>query len=140
MRLSQTWAADPDLAARRQRECTLDRSCGLDRAHNDVEAGLANAPPEGDVVWVSPADILARRTVPVPPPVRESLSTASAATAAASSAAAAVATVAHTNCQNAALATRPTKPPRIRSGRMRRRSPVHAYRPRSRSRRDALGV
>jgi hypothetical protein len=68
-------------------------------------------PPEGDVVWVSPADILARRTVPVPPPVRESLSTASAATAAASSAAAAVATVAHTNCQNAALATRPTKPP-----------------------------
>lgn len=81
------------------------------RAHNDVEAGLANAPPEGDVVWVSPADILARRTVPVPPPVRESLSTASAATAAASSAAAAVATVAHTNCQNAALAARPTKPP-----------------------------
>ncbi|QIX26970.1 hypothetical protein ncot_10440 [Nocardioides sp. JQ2195] len=63
------------------------------RAHNDVEAGLATPPAEGDVVWVSPADILARRTILIPPPVRESLRAASATTAAASCAAAAVATV-----------------------------------------------
>ena len=40
------------------------------RAHNDVEAGLATPQPDGDVVWVSPADILAKRPVPVPRPVR----------------------------------------------------------------------
>jgi hypothetical protein len=77
------------------------------RAHNDVEAGLAAA-PEGDIVWVSPADILARRTVRIPPPARESLRTASAITAAAASTAGAAATVAHTNCQDATPAVQPT--------------------------------
>jgi hypothetical protein len=75
------------------------------RAHSDVEAGLAAA-PAGDTVWVSAADSLARRTVRLPPPVRESLRTASAITAAASSAAGAAATVAQTNCQDATPATR----------------------------------
>lgn len=50
------------------------------RAHNDVEAGLATPPAEGDVVWVSPADILRKRLVRLPPPVAESLSAASGAT------------------------------------------------------------
>ena len=77
------------------------------RAHNDVEAGLAAA-PAGDIVWVSPADILARRTVRLPPPVRESLRTASAITAAAASSAGAAATVGHTNCQDATPAIQPT--------------------------------
>ncbi|WP_183100139.1 hypothetical protein [Nocardioides pelophilus] len=67
------------------------------RAHNDVEAGLATPPTEGDVVWVSPADILARRAVTVPRPVREALSSASTATASAASAAAASAMLAHSN-------------------------------------------
>src|SRR3546814_19129681 len=43
------------------------------RAHNDVEAGLATPPVEGDVVWVSPADILPKRLVPLPPPLAETL-------------------------------------------------------------------
>ncbi|MCR1781853.1 hypothetical protein KVF89_04830 [Nocardioides carbamazepini] len=77
------------------------------RAHNDVEAGLAAA-PAGDTVWVSAADILARRTGRLPPPVRESLRTASAITAAASSTAGAAATVAQTNCQDATPAIQPT--------------------------------
>jgi hypothetical protein len=50
------------------------------RAHNDIEAGAG--PPHhaaGDIVWVSPADILAKREVPLPPPVAESLRRASAA-------------------------------------------------------------
>ena len=62
------------------------------RAHNDVEAGLATAPPSGrDVVWVSPADILAKRMVPVPAPVSEAMRAASSATSAAAIAASAVA-------------------------------------------------
>ncbi|MBM0128199.1 hypothetical protein [Pimelobacter simplex] len=62
------------------------------RAHNDVEAGLAGAPLQGnDVVWISPADILARRSVPIPVPVAESLHAASAETCAAACAASAVA-------------------------------------------------
>ena len=48
------------------------------RAHNDIEAGLAAPHPSaGDIVWVSPADILAKREVPLPPPVAESLRRAS---------------------------------------------------------------
>ena len=68
------------------------------RAHNVVEAGLATPPAEGDVVWVSPADILARRAVPVPQPVRDALRSASTATASAASTAAAAAGLAHANC------------------------------------------
>ena len=43
------------------------------RAHNDVEAGMATPPAEGDVVWVSPADIRAKRMVDLPRPVEETL-------------------------------------------------------------------
>jgi hypothetical protein len=67
------------------------------RAHNDVESGVATPPTEGDVVWVSPADILARRAVTVPQPVREALRSASTATASAASAAAASAILALSN-------------------------------------------
>ena len=67
------------------------------RAHNDIELGLAAAPPDGDVVWVSPADILARRPVPVPRPVLEALRSASTATASAASTAAACALLAPSN-------------------------------------------
>ena len=58
------------------------------RAQNDVESDVGTPPGEGDVVWVSPADILAQRTVPVPPPVLKSLRTASATTVADAAAAA----------------------------------------------------
>ncbi|MCK5929183.1 MAG: hypothetical protein KAG80_13395 [Nocardioides sp.] len=47
------------------------------RAHNDVDSGFVAAPPEGDVVWISPADILARRLVPIPRPVATALRAAS---------------------------------------------------------------
>lgn len=57
------------------------------RAHNDIDSGMVAAPPEGDVVWVSPADILARRWVPLPKPVATALRAASAAAATASGAA-----------------------------------------------------
>lgn len=67
------------------------------RAHNDIESGVAAPPTEGDVVWVSPADILARRAVTVPRPVREALRSASTATASAASAAAASAILALSN-------------------------------------------
>lgn len=50
------------------------------RAHNDIEAGLATPDPSGDIVWVSPADIHARRSVPLPAPVTEALVAASVAT------------------------------------------------------------
>ena len=76
------------------------------RAHNVVEAGLATPPAEGDVVWVSPADILARRAVPVPQPVRDALRSASTATASAASIAAAAAGLAHANCGD----LRPVRP------------------------------
>ncbi|MGK2876119.1 MAG: hypothetical protein ACSLEW_10855 [Nocardioides sp.] len=65
------------------------------RAHNDVESGLASPPTEGDVVWVSPADILAKRMVPLPPPVAETLRAASGATIDATSSASALATLHH---------------------------------------------
>ena len=61
------------------------------RAHNDVESGLASLPAEGDVVWVSPADILAKRLVPLPPPVIETLRAASDDTSETTSTASAVA-------------------------------------------------
>lgn len=63
------------------------------RAHNDVESGLASPPTEGDVVWVSPADILAKRLVPLPPPVAETLRAASDATIEATSTASSVASL-----------------------------------------------
>ena len=63
------------------------------RAHNDVESGLATPPAEGDVVWVSPADILAKRLVPLPPPVAETLQAASDATIEAASTASSVASL-----------------------------------------------
>lgn len=50
------------------------------RAHNDVEAGLATPQDgAGDIVWVSPADILAKRNIPLPMPVAEALRRAGAA-------------------------------------------------------------
>jgi len=67
------------------------------RAHNDIELGLAAPHPDGDVVWVSPADILAQRPVPVPRPVRDALRKASTATASATSNAAASAMLAQAN-------------------------------------------
>lgn len=57
------------------------------RAHNDVDSGFVAAPPEGDVVWISPADILARRWVPIPSPVATALRAASATAAMTTSAA-----------------------------------------------------
>ena len=89
------------------------------RAHNDIEAGLAAPHPDGDVVWVSPADIVAQRTVPLPAPVRELLRTASAATASAASTAADTATLTHANCKGATLASPPRKlaPDSLRSSR-----------------------
>jgi hypothetical protein len=50
------------------------------RAHNDIEAGLASPHPEGDIVWIAPADILARKIVRAPHPVVEGLQNASLAT------------------------------------------------------------
>ncbi|MGD9961868.1 hypothetical protein [Nocardioides sp.] len=63
------------------------------RAHNDIEAGLATPDPSGDVVWVSPADIHAKRLVLLPPPVAETLRAASDAMIDATSSVSAVATV-----------------------------------------------
>jgi hypothetical protein len=63
------------------------------RAHNDVEAGLATPPTEDEVVWVSPADILAKRLVPLPQPVAEALRSAGDATTEACSTASAIATI-----------------------------------------------
>jgi len=77
------------------------------RAHNDVDAGLASPPGEGDVVWVSPADILARRIVPIPRPAHKALAKSSATVVAASSAAAAAAAIALGNYPSAARATQP---------------------------------
>lgn len=75
------------------------------RAHNDVESGLAGPAAEGDVVWVSPADIFARRIVPIPRPAREALAKSSATVVAVSSAAAAAATIALANYPSIARAT-----------------------------------
>lgn len=72
-------AADPDL-------CGPARALSR-RAQNDIESGLVAAPPEGDVVWISPADILAKRWVPLPKPVAEALRSKSAATVTAAGAA-----------------------------------------------------
>ncbi|HCB02857.1 MAG TPA: hypothetical protein DEQ43_01080 [Nocardioides bacterium] len=75
------------------------------RAHNDVESGLAGPGADGDVVWVSPADIFARRIVPIPRPAREALAKSSATVVAVSSAAAAAATIALANYPSVARAT-----------------------------------
>ena len=48
------------------------------RAHDDIEAGLATADLNDDQAWVSPADILAKRLVSLPPPVVEGLMRVSA--------------------------------------------------------------
>lgn len=50
------------------------------RAHNDIEVGIVSPHSEGDIVWVSPADILARKIVRAPRPVVEGLQNASSAT------------------------------------------------------------
>ena len=65
------------------------------RAHNDIEAGLApRHDPAEDIVWVSPADILAKRTIPVPAPVAETLRASGVVVVDAAESAAAVASVA----------------------------------------------
>jgi hypothetical protein len=65
------------------------------RAHNDVETGLLSSHyAAGDIVWVSPADIIAKRHIPLPPPVAEALRETGARLAQAAHAAAAAATVA----------------------------------------------
>src|SRR5690606_16247478 len=62
------------------------------RAHNDAEAGLFEPPStDADVVWVSPADILAKRHIPLPAPVAAGLRAASAAVIDAATTAAAAA-------------------------------------------------
>ena len=61
------------------------------RAHNDIESGKAKRPAEGDVVWVSPSDILAKRRVALPRPVAEALRTTSVSTAVAAGVASRVA-------------------------------------------------
>lgn len=48
------------------------------RAHNDIEAGRVAA-PDGDVVWVSPTDILAGHMIAAPAPVTEALQSSSEA-------------------------------------------------------------
>ena len=63
------------------------------RAHNDIEAGLTGAGLDGDQVWVSPADILAKRLVPLPPPVVDSLLSVSAEVAQNASSAASAARI-----------------------------------------------
>ena len=64
------------------------------RAHNDIESGLVSPHhAAGDIVWVSPADIVAKRTVPLPPPVAEALRASSQAAISASVSAAAAASV-----------------------------------------------
>jgi hypothetical protein len=93
------------------------------RAHNDVEAGMVANPSEGDVVWISPTDILARRNVPLPPPVRASLRTASGAAESTSRTAAATAGLTIANAFGVPLdvaATPPVVDPTPRRG----RSPV----------------
>ena len=62
------------LAEKASQPGLVGRSRALSRrAHNDIEAGLATPDPSGDVVWVSPADIRAKRMVDLPRPVEETL-------------------------------------------------------------------
>jgi len=49
------------------------------RAHNDIEAGHVAAPLVGDIVWVSPTDILAKHIVAAPLPVTEGIRASSQA-------------------------------------------------------------
>jgi hypothetical protein len=79
------------------------------RAHNDVETGLLSPHyAAGDIVWVSPADIVARRHIALPPPVAEALRRAGdAATQAAAAAAAAAAPVGLTSTPERADARPP---------------------------------
>jgi hypothetical protein len=89
------------------------------RAHNDVEAGPAASASEGDVVWISPTDILAGRNVPIPTPVRTSLRTASGVVESTSSTAAATAGLTIANAFGVPLdvaATSPTVNPTPRRG------------------------
>lgn len=84
------------------------------RAHNDIEAGLATPDPSGDVVWVSPADIHAKRLVLLPPPVLEALQAAGNATIRAAAGASAVTSMHQRNAAAASIAdraTQPTRPP-----------------------------
>jgi hypothetical protein len=76
-------------------------------------------PSEGDVVWISPTDILAGRNVPLPPPVRTSLRTASGAVESTSRTAAATAGLTIANAFGVPLdvaATSPTVNPTPRRG------------------------
>jgi hypothetical protein len=66
----------------------LARSLSI-RAHNDIEAGRV-AIPEGDIVWVSPTDILAGHMIAAPRPVTEALQASGEALVQAASAAGAV--------------------------------------------------
>lgn len=43
------------------------------RAHNEAAAGRSPSVEDADIVWVSPADILAKRTIPLPEPVARAL-------------------------------------------------------------------
>ena len=62
------------LAAKASQPGLVGRARALShRAHNDIEASLATPDPSGDVVWISPADIHAKRRVPLPAPVRHAL-------------------------------------------------------------------
>lgn len=70
------------------------------RAHNDIEAGRVAA-LEGDVVWVSPTDILAKHMVAAPPPVTEGLRASGEAVVQAATVAGAVASPAQSALANA---------------------------------------
>lgn len=83
------------------------------RAHNDIEAGLATPHPTGDFVWISPNDIRAQRIVPIPPPVAETLRAASTATVDAAVAAATVSVV-HASTTSATRAEGPNVTIRLR--------------------------
>lgn len=66
------------LTERARRQDLVGRAGAVSRrAYDDIEAGFAAPDPEGDIVWVSPADIRDRRLVPLPRPVREGLEQAS---------------------------------------------------------------
>ncbi|MCW2846129.1 MAG: hypothetical protein JWR90_103 [Marmoricola sp.] len=67
------------------------------RAQDDIEVGPDTADLDDDCVWVSPADILARRLVPLPKPVADGLLRASFAVTQDTATAAAAARAAYQN-------------------------------------------
>ncbi|MFN8191564.1 MAG: hypothetical protein U0R78_14210 [Nocardioidaceae bacterium] len=74
------------------------------RAHNDIEAGLTTGVEDSDIVWVSPADILAKRTIPLPEPVARALINSAQRTVDTAAAAAQAATAASAPHQDHPLA------------------------------------